>query len=177
MPEGEKIGATGPARARLRYPNPGGMRNARQKVRHGIMLSRRKDVASRRAPSPDVAIIWARMAEPQITKTRGFLVEPESPRLPRRTDIHGKCRCALVTSSRPCRRFTSPDIQLLPKTGGLKSPLMVFEPGQRLRPRLGRPSAPPCLCMTVLWQYFALPQTKFHDPSRHRLAPNWCRTN
>ena len=70
----------------------------------------------------DLAIVWAR-AEKGI---RGFLVETDRPGF-RAEDIHGKWSLrASVTSSLSLQDVHVPASNLLPKSGGLKSPLMCL---------------------------------------------------
>jgi glutaryl-CoA dehydrogenase len=73
----------------------------------------------------DVAVIWAKV-EDEDNKVRGFLVETDRPGF-RAEDIHGKWSLrASVTSGLSMQDVRIPESNLLPKTGGLKSPLMCL---------------------------------------------------
>jgi glutaryl-CoA dehydrogenase len=73
----------------------------------------------------DVSIIWAKV-ENEDNKIRGFLVENDRPGF-RAEDIHGKWSLrASVTSSLSMQDVHIPEANLLPKSGGLKSPLMCL---------------------------------------------------
>ncbi len=73
----------------------------------------------------DVAIIWAK-SEDEDGNIRGFLVESNRPGL-RVADVHGKWSLrASVTSSLSLQDVRVPAANLLPKSGGLKSPLMCL---------------------------------------------------
>src|SRR2546428_2852908 len=73
----------------------------------------------------DVAIIWAKNEE-EDDNIRGFLVETDRPGF-RAEDIHGKWSLrASVTSSLSLQDVHIPELNLLPASGGLKSPLMCL---------------------------------------------------
>src|SRR5437667_390716 len=73
----------------------------------------------------DVAIIWAKNEE-EDDNIRGFLVETNRPGF-RAEDIHGKWSLrASVTSSLSLQDVRIPQSNLLPASGGLKSPLMCL---------------------------------------------------
>jgi glutaryl-CoA dehydrogenase len=73
----------------------------------------------------DVAVIWAK-SEADGDKVRGFLVETDRPGF-RSADVHGKWSLrASVTSSLSLQDVRIPECNLLPKTDGLKSPLMCL---------------------------------------------------
>jgi glutaryl-CoA dehydrogenase len=73
----------------------------------------------------DVAIIWAKV-EDENDRVRGFLVETNRPGF-KADDIHGKWSLrASVTSGLSLQDVRIPESNLLPKTGGLKSPLMCL---------------------------------------------------
>jgi glutaryl-CoA dehydrogenase len=73
----------------------------------------------------DVAIIWAKV-EDEDNKVRGFLVETDRPGF-RADDVHGKWSLrASVTSGLTLQDVHIPAANLLPLTGGLKSPLMCL---------------------------------------------------
>src|SRR5438046_862767 len=73
----------------------------------------------------EVAVIWAKVEDENNT-IRGFLVETDRPGF-RSEDIHGKWSLrASVTSSLSMQDVHVPECNLMPKTGGLKSPLMCL---------------------------------------------------
>ncbi|MGA3049547.1 MAG: acyl-CoA dehydrogenase family protein [Terracidiphilus sp.] len=73
----------------------------------------------------DVAIIWAKV-EDEENKVRGFLVETNRPGFSAK-DVHGKWSLrASVTSGLVLQDVHIPTSNLLPGTGGLKSPLMCL---------------------------------------------------
>jgi glutaryl-CoA dehydrogenase len=73
----------------------------------------------------DVAIIWAKV-EDENNKIRGFIVETDRPGF-KADDVHGKWSLrASVTSGLSLQDVKVPADNLLPKTGGLKSPLMCL---------------------------------------------------
>src|SRR5258708_39222285 len=73
----------------------------------------------------DVAVIWAKV-ESEDDKLRGFLVETDRPGF-KADDIHGKWSLrASVTSGLSLQAVHIPESNLLPKTDGLKSPLMCL---------------------------------------------------
>jgi len=72
-----------------------------------------------------VAIIWAKV-EDENNKIRGFIVETDRPGF-KADDVHGKWSLrASVTSGLSLQDVKVPAENLLPKTGGLKSPLMCL---------------------------------------------------
>jgi glutaryl-CoA dehydrogenase len=73
----------------------------------------------------DVAIIWAKV-EDEDNKVRGFLVETDRPGFSAK-DVHGKWSLrASVTSGLTLQDVHILAANLLPGTGGLKSPLMCL---------------------------------------------------
>jgi glutaryl-CoA dehydrogenase len=123
LQKGEKIGCFG-----LTEPdfgsNPGGMRTRARKVGNEYVLNGEKMWITSGSIA-DVAIIWAKV-ENEENNVRGFLVEKDRPGL-RAEDIHGKWSLrASVTSSLSMQDVHIPESNLLPKTGGLKSPLMCL---------------------------------------------------
>ena len=123
MQKGEKIGCFG-----LTEPdfgsNPGGMRTrARRSGKEWVLNGEKMWITS--GSIADVAIIWAKV-EDEDDKIRGFLVETDRPGF-RAEDVHGKWSLrASVTSSLSMQDVHIPESNLLPKTGGLKSPLMCL---------------------------------------------------
>jgi glutaryl-CoA dehydrogenase len=123
MQKGEKLGCFG-----LTEPdfgsNPGGMRTRARKVGHEYVLNGEKMWITSGSIA-DVAVIWAKV-EQEENLVRGFLVETDRPGF-RAEDIHGKWSLrASVTSSLSLQDVHVPESNLLPKSGGLKSPLMCL---------------------------------------------------
>ncbi len=113
LQSGEKLGCFG-----LTEPdfgsNPGGMRTRARKVGKEYVLNGEKMWITSGSIA-DVAVIWA-----------GFLVETDRPGF-RAEDIHGKWSLrASVTSSLSMQDVHVPECNLMPKTDGLKSPLMCL---------------------------------------------------
>ncbi len=120
---GEKLGCFG-----LTEPdfgsNPGGMRTRARKVGKEYVLNGEKMWITSGSIA-DVAVIWAKVEDENNT-IRGFLVETDRPGF-RAEDIHGKWSLrASVTSSLSMQDVHVPECNLMPKTGGLKSPLMCL---------------------------------------------------
>src|SRR5207247_806523 len=123
LQSGEKLGCFG-----LTEPdfgsNPGGMRTRARRVGDEYVLNGEKMWITSGSIA-DVAIVWAKV-EDEGGKERGFLVETDRPGF-RAEDIHGKWSLrASVTSSLSLQDVRVPVSNLLPKTGGLKSPLMCL---------------------------------------------------
>src|SRR5216117_3554376 len=144
---GEKLGCFG-----LTEPdfgsNPGGMRTRARKVGKEYVLNGEKMWITSGSIA-DVAVIWAKVEDEDnplpkengLPKSgrgkalvdafgpdsiRGFLVETDRPGF-RAEDIHGKWSLrASVTSSLSLQDVHIPASDLLPKSGGLKSPLMCL---------------------------------------------------
>src|ERR1700690_149019 len=130
LQSGEKLGCFG-----LTEPdfgsNPGGMRTRARKVGNEYVLSGEKMWITSGSIA-DVAVIWAKTEDSESQdsesqdKIRGFLVETDRPGF-RAEDIHGKWSLrASVTSSLSLQDVRIPASNLLPKSGGLKSPLMCL---------------------------------------------------
>lgn len=120
---GEKIGCFG-----LTEPdfgsNPGGMRTCARRVGDEYALTGEKMWITSGSIA-DVAVIWAKSDE-HGGKVMGFLVEAGRPGFSAQ-DVHGKWSLrASVTSSLSLQDVRIPASNLLPKTGGLKSPLMCL---------------------------------------------------
>jgi len=135
MQKGEKLGCFG-----LTEPdfgsNPGGMRTRAKKVGNEYVLNGEKMWITS-GTIADVAIIWAKV-ENEKDKIRGFLVETDRPGF-KADDIHGKWSLrASVTSGLALQDVHIPEANLLPKTGGLKSPLMCLNQASH-GGRLARP--------------------------------------
>src|ERR1700693_4108793 len=123
MQTGEKLGCFG-----LTEPdfgsNPGGMLTHARKVGKEYILNGEKMWITSGSIA-DVAIIWAKV-ENEDDKIRGFLVETDRPGFSA-SDVHGKWSLrASVTSGLSLQDVHIPEANLLPKSGGLKSPLMCL---------------------------------------------------
>lgn len=123
LQSGEKLGCFG-----LTEPdfgsNPGGMRTRARKSGGEYILNGEKMWITSGSIA-DVAVIWAKV-EDEDNKIRGFLVETNRPGF-RAEDIHGKWSLrASVTSGLSLQDVRVPASSLLPKSGGLKSPLMCL---------------------------------------------------
>ena len=123
LQSGKKLGCFG-----LTEPdfgsNPGGMRTrARKDGDHYLLNGEKMWITS--GSIADVAVIWAKVAEENDT-IRGFLVETDRPGF-KAENIHGKWSLrASVTSGLSLQDVRIPVDNLLPKSGGLKSPLMCL---------------------------------------------------
>ena len=123
LQKGEKIGCFG-----LTEPgfgsNPGGMRTRAKKVGDGYVLNGEKMWITSGSIA-DVAVIWAKL-EDEKDKVRGFIVETNLPGF-KADDVHGKWSLrASVTSGLSLQDVHVPACSLLPKSDGLKSPLMCL---------------------------------------------------
>jgi glutaryl-CoA dehydrogenase len=125
MQKGKKLGCFG-----LTEPdfgsNPGGMRTRARKAGNEYVLNGEKMWITSGSIA-DVAVIWAKTDDSNDADSiRGFLVETDRPGF-RAEDIHGKWSLrASVTSSLSMQDVHIPASNLLPKSGGLKSPLMCL---------------------------------------------------
>lgn len=123
MAKGEKLGCFG-----LTEPdfgsNPGGMRTRARKVGDEYVLNGEKMWITS-GTIADLAVIWAKV-EDEGDRVRGFLVETDRPGFTA-YDVHGKWSLrASVTSGLSLQDVHVPAENLLPGTGGLKSPLMCL---------------------------------------------------
>src|SRR5689334_15904542 len=123
LQSGEKLGCFG-----LTEPgfgsNPGGMRTRARKVGKEYVLNGEKMWITS-GTIADVAVIWAKV-ENEDDRVRGFLVETDRPGF-KADDIHGKWSLrASVTSGLSLQDVRVPESNLLPKSGGLRSPLMCL---------------------------------------------------
>ncbi len=123
MAKGEKLGCFG-----LTEPdagsNPGAMRTRARKTADGYVISGEKMWITSGSIA-DVAVIWAKV-EDEGGRIRGFLVETDRPGFVAK-DVHGKWSLrASVTSSLSLQDVQIPAENLLPKSDGLKSPLMCL---------------------------------------------------
>jgi glutaryl-CoA dehydrogenase len=127
MQKGEKLGCFG-----LTEPdfgsNPGGMRTRARKVGKEYVLNGEKMWITS-GTIADVAVIWAKVegeGDGGGETIRGFLVETDRPGF-KASDIHGKWSLrASVTSGLSLQDVRIPESNLLPGSGGLKSPLMCL---------------------------------------------------
>src|SRR5579871_5473912 len=128
MQKGEKLGCFG-----LTEPdfgsNPGGMRTRAKKDGDDYVLNGEKMWITSGSLA-DVAVIWAKVEEPGVSpdnwRIRGFLVETDRPGFSAQ-DVHGKWSLrASVTSGLSMQEVRIPATNLLPKSDGLKSPLMCL---------------------------------------------------
>jgi glutaryl-CoA dehydrogenase len=128
MATGEKLGCFG-----LTEPdfgsNPGGMRTRARKDGDDYILNGEKMWITSGSLA-DVAVIWAKVEEPGVAPDdlpiRGFLVETDRPGFSAH-DIHEKWSLrASVTSGLSMQEVRIPAANLLPKSDGLKSPLMCL---------------------------------------------------
>ncbi|HWC19570.1 MAG TPA: acyl-CoA dehydrogenase family protein [Terriglobales bacterium] len=120
---GEKLGCFG-----LTEPgfgsNPGGMRTRAAKDGNDYVLNGEKMWITSGSIA-DVAVIWAK-SEADSGKVRGFLVETNRRGFSAQ-DVHGKWSLrASVTSGLSLQDVRVPANNLLPKSDGLKSPLMCL---------------------------------------------------
>ena len=120
---GEKLGCFG-----LTEPgygsNPGGMTTRAVKSGDEYVLNGEKMWITN-GTIADVAVIWAKVAD-EDDQVRGFLVETNRPGFSA-YDVHGKWSLrASVTSGLSLQDVRVPAANLLPGTGGLKSPLMCL---------------------------------------------------
>jgi glutaryl-CoA dehydrogenase len=120
---GEKLGCFG-----LTEPdfgsNPGGMRTRAVKSGDEYILNGEKMWITSGSIS-DVAVIWAKVDD-EDGRVRGFLVETDRPGFTA-YDVHGKWSLrASVTSGLSLQDVRVPASNLMPGTGGLKSPLMCL---------------------------------------------------
>jgi glutaryl-CoA dehydrogenase len=104
--------------------NPGGMTTTARKAGDEYILNGEKMWITSGSIA-DVAVIWAKVEE-EDNKVRGFLVETDRPGFSAQ-DVHGKWSLrASVTSGLTLQDVHIPAGNLLPLTGGLKSPLMCL---------------------------------------------------
>jgi glutaryl-CoA dehydrogenase len=104
--------------------NPGGMTTRARKVGDEYILTGEKMWITS-GTIADVAIIWAKVAD-EDDKVRGFLVETDRAGF-RADEVHGKWSLrASVTAGLSLQEVHVPASNLLPGSGGLKSPLMCL---------------------------------------------------
>ena len=101
--------------------NPGGMRTRARKDGDSYVVNGEKMWITSGSIA-DIAIIWAKVQD-EDDRIRGFVVETDRPGF-KAADVHGKWSLrASVTSSLSLQDVRVPAANLLPKSGGLKSPL------------------------------------------------------
>ena len=120
---GEKLGCFG-----LTEPgfgsNPGGMTTRARKSGDDYILNGEKMWITS-GTIADIAVIWARVDD-EDGRVRGFLVETDRPGF-RAYEVHGKWSLrASITSGLSLQDVHIPAANLLPGSGGLKSPLMCL---------------------------------------------------
>jgi len=120
---GEKLGCFG-----LTEPdfgsNPGGMRTRAKRVGDEYVLNGEKMWITSGSIA-DVAVIWAKVDD-EDGRVRGFLVETDRPGFTA-YDVHGKWSLrASVTSGLSLQDVRVSATNLMPGSGGLKSPLMCL---------------------------------------------------
>jgi glutaryl-CoA dehydrogenase len=123
LASGEKLGCFG-----LTEPgfgsNPGGMTTTARKNGGEYILNGEKMWITSGSIA-DVGVIWAKV-ENEDNRVRGFLVETDRKGFSAK-DVHGKWSLrASVTSGLTLQDVHIPETNLLPGTGGLKSPLMCL---------------------------------------------------
>src|SRR5947208_168937 len=123
LAKGEKLGCFG-----LTEPdfgsNPGGMRTRTKKDGNDYILNGEKMWITSGSIA-DIAVVWAKV-EDEDNKVRGFLVETNRKGF-KADDVHGKWSLrASVTSGLSLQDVRVPASNMLPKSGGLKSPLMCL---------------------------------------------------
>ena len=128
LASGEKLGCFGFTEPGF-GSNPGGMTTTARKSGDEYILNGEKMWITSGSIA-DVAVIWAKVEnhenEDQHNKVRGFLVETDRPGFSAQ-DVHGKWSLrASVTSGLVLQDVHIPAKNLLPLTGGLKSPLMCL---------------------------------------------------
>src|SRR5437868_4236771 len=123
MQKGEKLGCFGLTESDF-GTNPGGMRTSANKSGKEYVLNGEKMWITSGSIA-DLSIIWAKVGEENDT-IRGFIVETDRPGF-KAEDIHGKWSLrASVTSGLSLQDVRVPESNLLPGTGGLRSPLMCL---------------------------------------------------
>ena len=101
--------------------NPGAMRTRARKDGDCYVLNGEKMWITSGSIA-DIAIIWAKVTD-EDDRIRGFIVETDRPGF-KAADVHGKWSLrASVTSSLALQDVRIPAGNLLPESGGLKSPL------------------------------------------------------
>jgi len=121
LQQGKAIGCFGLTEPQF-GSNPGGMLTRAVKKGDSYILNGEKMWITS-GSTADVAVVWAKCED---EKVRGFLVEKGTPGF-KAWDIHGKYSLrASVTSGLSLQDVHVPAANLLPGSGGLKSPLMCL---------------------------------------------------
>ncbi|GGH14316.1 acyl-CoA dehydrogenase family protein [Silvibacterium dinghuense] len=138
--------------------NPGGMRTRAVKDGDSYILNGEKMWITSGSIA-DVAVIWAKISN-EDDRVRGFLVETDRPGF-KAHDVHGKWSLrASVTSGLSLQDVRVPAENLLPGSGGLKSPLMCLN---QARYGIGWGVIGAAMsCYDTALQY-ALDRKQFHD--------------
>jgi len=123
LASGRKLGCFGLTEPNF-GSNPGGMTTRATKDGDEYVLTGEKMWITS-GTIADIAIIWAKVTD-EDDKVRGFLVETDRPGF-RADEVHGKWSLrASVTAGLALQEVRIPASNLLPGTGGLKSPLMCL---------------------------------------------------
>jgi glutaryl-CoA dehydrogenase len=123
LASGEKLGCFGLTESGF-GSNPGGMTTTARKVGDEYILNGEKMWITS-GNIADVAVIWARVDDEE-GRVRGFLVETDRPGF-RAFEVHGKWSLrASITSGLSLQDVHIPAANVLPGSGGLKSPLMCL---------------------------------------------------
>ena len=123
LAKGEKLGCFGLTESGF-GSNPSGMTTTARKSGDVYILNGEKMWITSGSIA-DVAVIWAKV-ENEDNRVRGFLVETDHPGFSAK-DVHGKWSLrASVTSGLSLQDVRIPAGNLLPGSGGLKSPLMCL---------------------------------------------------
>jgi glutaryl-CoA dehydrogenase len=105
--------------------NPGGMKTRALRERDGWRISGNKRWITNGSIA-DVAVVWAKTEGDDPKSIRGFLVERDMPGFSA-SEMHGKFSLrASVTSELILEDCVVPEQNVLPGSGGLKSPLMCL---------------------------------------------------
>src|SRR5438105_3145463 len=123
MQKGELLGCFG-----LTEPdfgsNPGGMRTRAKRDGNDYILNGEKMWITSGSIA-DIAVVWAKVDD-EDGRVRGFIVETNRKGF-KADDVHGKWSLrASVTSGLSLQDVRVPASNILPKSGGLKSPLMCL---------------------------------------------------
>jgi glutaryl-CoA dehydrogenase len=102
--------------------NPAGMLTRAARVKDGWLINGSKAWITNGSIS-DIAIVWAKTEDDEI---RGFIVENNRPGFKVRDTKHKMSLRASITSELFFEDCLVPEENILPKTGGLKSPLMCL---------------------------------------------------
>src|SRR5215216_2619329 len=102
--------------------NPAGMLTIAVRVKDGWVLNGSKAWITNGSIA-DIAIVWAKTEDDEI---RGFIVERNRPGFKTRDTKHKMSLRASITSELLFEDCLIPEENILPKSGGLKSPLMCL---------------------------------------------------